>query len=244
MKTLILLLFLSLFVFSCSNQETDELQQEYEKINAKNASKEQQDSAQKKPKGPKYVEGKDYTRIEPAYATEVSNKVVVYEFFGYSCPHCFYFEPFIDKWLNTKPYYVQFKRVPLNFQAGWDVLQQGYLTAESMGITHNTHKKLFEAIHNDHKKFKSIDEMAEWYADVGKVSKEIFLSTADSFILDSKQREADKLGFVMQVRGTPTIVVNGKYRPAKTVRDRDEIMKIVSFLIKKEAKEMGLEKNK
>jgi len=241
MKSLILAVFLSLFVISCSNQEDgDELQQEYAKINAEKLKNQTQESKPKKPKGPKYVEGTDYTLLEPIYATEVDDKVLVYEFFGYSCPHCFYFEPFLEKWLENKPSYVKFERVPLNFQAGWDVLQQGYLTAQSMGISYYTHKKLFEAIHNDHKRFNSIDELAQWYADVANIDKEAFLSTAESFILDSKQRKADKMGFLMQVKGTPTIVVNGKYRPAKTIRDRDEIMKIVSFLVEKEAKEMGL----
>jgi thiol:disulfide interchange protein DsbA len=241
MKSLLIAVFLSLFLFSCSEgDKNDELMAEYEVVEANQQKNNPIVEAPQLPQGPKYKLGVEYEKLDVPYDTENTEQVVVYEFFGYTCPHCFYFEPFIEKWLKTKRVYINFTRVPLNFQPGWGSYQQAYLTAELMGFAQEGHAKLFKAIHNDHKHFDSIDELADWYASETGVKKKAFLSTADSFVLDSKQRKADKMGFLMKVKGTPTVVVNGKYKISTKIRNRDEIISVMDFLIEKEAKEMGL----
>jgi thiol:disulfide interchange protein DsbA len=181
-----------------------------------------------------------YIELDTPYATENDSKVVVYEFFGYLCGHCNNFEPQMSKWVENKPEYVEIVRVPLNFQQGWDVLQQGYLTAKSMGIADKTHSDLFAAIHKQRKSFRTIEDLASWYADNTGVSKEEFLSTAQSFIIDSQQRKADKMGYQMKVTGTPTIVVNGKYKPTNNQKSREDVLLVMTELVEKEAKQMGL----
>ncbi len=181
-----------------------------------------------------------YVELSSPYATENANKVVVYEFFGYTCGHCFNFEPQMSKWAESKPDYVEIIRVPLNFQQGWGVLQQGYLTASSMGIADQNHADLFAAIHKERKKFRNIEELAAWYAGKSDVTKEEFLGTAQSFIIDSQQRKADKMGIEMKITGTPTIVVNGKYKPTNTAKSREDVLHVMTELVEKEAKKMGL----
>jgi thiol:disulfide interchange protein DsbA len=127
----------------------------------------------------------------------------------------------------------------MSFHPSWADLQLAYLTAETMGVAEQAHSKLFDALHKQHKRLNSIEEIAQWYADETGVDKNAFLSTADSFILDSKLRKADKMGYEMQATSTPTLVINGKYKAAKG-KNRDDIMKILSFLIEKEGKTMGL----
>ncbi len=53
------------------------------------------------------VEAGDYDVFDNPYATENNEQVVVYEFFGYPCPHCFSFQPYMDKWLENKPDYIR-----------------------------------------------------------------------------------------------------------------------------------------
>jgi thiol:disulfide interchange protein DsbA len=186
------------------------------------------------------IDGLAYVTLETPYPTDNTDKVVVYEFFGYTCGHCYNFEPQMTKWSENKPDYVEIIRVPLNFQQGWGVLQQGYLTASSMGIADDNHAKLFAAIHQERKTFRTIEDLAAWYADHSKVSKEEFLSTAQSFIIDSQQRKADKMGFTMKITGTPTLVINGKHKPTNKLKSREDVLKVMSLLVEKEAKEMGL----
>ena len=229
-------------LLSCTSEnDSGELNAEYDLLKSDKVEEKVETSKDiKKSNKPKYTLGEDYELLNKPYATENPKKVIIYEFFGYSCPHCFYFEPFINKWFKTKPGYVELKRVPLNFQQGWGDLQQAYLTAEAMGIEELSHDKLFDAIHNQHKRFNSIDELAQWYAQELKIDKDEFLATTESFILDSKIRKADKMGFDMQVTSTPSLIVNGKYRISKKIRDRDEIINIMRFLIAKEAVSMKL----
>lgn len=229
------IIFVSLFLFSCG--EKDALQAEVDYLKANTPKKE---TTAQKPQEPIYKLGEHYELLEKPYATDNPNQVVVYEFFGYTCPHCFHFEPYINKWLESTTDKLKFVRVPLNFQPSWEIFQKAYLTAEVMGIAEQTHLKLFKALHEEHKRFHTIDELATWFADETDINKEEFLSTADSFILDSKMTKADSMGFQMQITGTPTLIVNGKYRPSKSIRDHDKVMKILRFLINKEAKEMGL----
>ena len=44
----------------------------------------------------------------------------------------------------------------------------------------------------------------------------------------------------MQITSTPTLVINGKYKAAKKIHGRGEIMKILDFVVMKEAESMGL----
>ena len=50
-----------------------------------------------------FIEGVDYQRIDPIVKTSDPGKVVVTEVFWYGCPHCFRFEPIIEKWAESLP---------------------------------------------------------------------------------------------------------------------------------------------
>ncbi|MFK8010684.1 MAG: thiol:disulfide interchange protein DsbA/DsbL [Marinicellaceae bacterium] len=186
------------------------------------------------------VKASEYDIFDNPYPTENNEQVVVYEFFGYTCPHCDSFQPYVDKWLENKPDHIKLVRVPLNFQPNWEIMQKAYYTSELMGIIEESHHKLFNAIHRENKRFNSIEQVAQWFADEMNINKDEFLSTAESFIVDSKQRKANKMGMSMQVTSTPTVIVNGKLRPSKHLHDRDRMMQVLDFLVEKEAKEMGL----
>src|SRR5437868_5069067 len=62
-------------------------------------------------------EGAQYRKLEPRQPTDVpAGKIEVLEFFRYSCPHCFSFEPVLAAWVARLPKDVVFKRVPVSFQ--------------------------------------------------------------------------------------------------------------------------------
>lgn len=248
----ILLLSLTLFLSSC----TDNSDKSLEKAKPKEQTSKQvvQQEAMPKEKethaATESHEGHDhkaevagdkgYTVLRNPYSTNKPNKVVVYDFFGYLCGHCKNFEPIMKKWIEKQPDYVEVVTVAVNFQQGWDVLQTGYLTAQLMGIEKQNHHKLFGAIHNERKRFRNIEDLAKWYADHSDVSKEQFISTAKSFVLDSKLREASKMTKQMEVTSTPTIIINGKFKPYGKLANRTDLLQRMDMLIAKEAKAMGL----
>ena len=58
----------------------------------------------------------------------------------------------------------------------------------------------------------TIDDIAQFYQRVTGVKPADFVAASKSFGVDLKMRQADNQITAMQVAGTPTLVVNGKYR--------------------------------
>ena len=188
-----------------------------------------------------YQEGLHYTKFPTAFPTNNDEQVIVYEFFGYTCPHCANFQPYVDSWLDKKPKNVKLVRVPALLQPGWDVYAKVYYTAESMGLVEKTHKALFDAIHKQRKRMRTIEEVAQWYADEFGVDKDKFLSTSKSFMIDSKMRQSNNMMRKMDIRSTPTIIVNGKYKlNGKAVGGVKGMLDLASYLSLKEVNELKL----
>ena len=65
---------------------------------------------------------------------------------------------------------------------------------------------------------------------------ETFLAMANSFSVDWKMRVADAQVAAMKIAGTPSIVVNGKYRVnMESLRNYDELIELVNYLVAKES---------
>ena len=188
-----------------------------------------------------YTKGVHYTELDPVYDTDSPEQVIVYEFFGYMCPHCSSFQPFIKPWHDKLPKNVKLVRVPVVFQPGWDILAKAYYTAETMGIIEKTHQPMFDAIHKQRKRFKSMEQIADWYAENFSVDRDAFLATANSFMIDSKVRQSNNMMRKMQVTSTPSLVINGKYKPnVKTLGSIPATLDLATYLSSQEASSMGL----
>ncbi len=190
-----------------------------------------------------YVKGTHYTEINPAYDTDNKEEVVVYEFFGYKCPHCSNFQAYIKPWHKKLPKHIRLVRIPVVFQPGWDIYAKAYYTSEAMGITDKTHQAMFDALHKERKLMRSMDDVADWYADRFGVDKEAFLSTANSFMIDSKVRQSNNLMQKMGITSTPSLVINGKYKPnPRALKTHAAVLEMATELSNQEANAMGLVK--
>lgn len=159
---------------------------------------------------PKWVEGENYHVIEPALPTSNPDKVEVVEVFSYACPHCAHFQPTADKLKASLPKGVVWEYKPAVFHQSWQPFARAFLAAKSMGILDKTHEALFKAIHEDRKQFRSLQDLGQFYADFG-VDPGAFVSTAESFIVTNQMREDMAWERKAGIRGTPSIIVNGKY---------------------------------
>lgn len=154
--------------------------------------------------------GKEYIELSNPVAVSQPGKIEVVELFWYGCPHCYAFEPTINPWVEKLPADVNFVRIPAMFGGIWNVHGQLFITLEAMGVEHNVHKAVFEAIHGG-KKLATPEEMADFLAGEG-IDKGKFLSTYNSFAVKGKVEDAKKKAQAYQISGVPTMVVNGKYR--------------------------------
>jgi len=155
--------------------------------------------------------GKTYVQLSNPVPVAEPGKIEVVELFWYGCPHCYAFEPTINPWVDKLPKDVNFVRIPAMFGGIWDLHGQLFLTLEAMGVEHQVHTAVFEAIHKQHKMLKNKEEMAEFLA-TQNVDKAKFLSTFDSFAVKGQVEKAKKAAAAYQISGVPTMVVNGKYR--------------------------------
>ncbi len=184
-----------------------------------------------------YVENMHYELVTPPQPTSVADKVEVVELFWYGCPHCYQFEPTVQKWLKTKPANVAFVRVPGIFRPEWSVLARAYYTAEALGVLDKIHEPLFGAIHELKRPMQSEDQLAALFAEQG-VKDEDFRKTFRSFAVESKVRRAQEMSQRYGAKGVPTMIVNGKYRVSAGlpgVQTHANTIKIVDALIQREA---------
>jgi thiol:disulfide interchange protein DsbA len=182
--------------------------------------------------GPEPRLGTDYEILETPQPTWTQGPgIEIAEVFGYTCIHCHDFQPEVDKWMAHKPADMRWVYVPAVFGEPWDTFARAFFAAEMMGVRERTHDAVFKAVHDEHAiKTGSPEEIGEVYGKLG-VDPKRFVATMGSFGVTAKLEKARQFATRAGVRGTPTLIVAGKYRVLAT-RDRgwDGMLKTAEYL--------------
>lgn len=201
----------------------------------------------------KWVEGKNYFRIEPAQP-KVSNtdKIEVTEVFSYGCPACNQFRPTMEKLVQELPAGTQVSYLPVSFNPAenFPMFQRAYYAAEALGVAAKAHEAIFKAVWDTREltsanaagtglrpssDLPTIDDAAKVYAKFGADPKE-FVAVANSFSINTKIKRADELVRTYGVESTPTMVIDGKYRfTAQSAGGYDQSIDLAKWLVAKEA---------
>jgi len=190
--------------------------------------------------------GKNYFLVDPPQPTATGDKIEVLEVFSYACPHCAHFQPYAEQLKAKLPAGAVFGYMPAIFNPTWEPYARAFYTAQSLGVLDQTHQALFDALHRDHLPMRTIDELATFYAQHG-VDKAKFLAASSSFEVESKLTRARELVKAYGVDGTPSIVVNGKYRvTGQSAGGYPQLIELVNWLVQQEldAKPKGAKKKK
>ena len=178
--------------------------------------------------------GKNYFVIDPPQPTASGDKIEVIEVFSYACPHCAHFQPYAERIKAALPSYASFDYMPAVFNAQWEPFARAFYTAQSMGVLAQTHQDLFDALHTQHIPMRTIDDLAGFYAQHG-VDRAKFLATSASFEVESKLGRSIQMVKDYGIDGTPSIVVNGKYRvTGASAGGYDQLVDLVKYLVEKE----------
>jgi len=180
-----------------------------------------------------YTDGAEYVSL-PAPAHRLSNegKVEVVEVFSYGCIHCAHFAPIAEQMRKQLPAGVTFKLLPAVFSDEWLPFARAYYAAKKLGVLDQTHLELFHAKFDEHYPISNLDELADFYAMHG-VKRDEFMRIASSDEVTQQIRKDSELVKQWQVDGTPTIVVDGKYRSAN-VKTLAELSAVTQWLAKRE----------
>lgn len=183
------------------------------------------------------VAGTDYVEIKGGqpYAP-LNGKIEVVEVFNFICPACARFEPLLSAWKRKLPADVRLTYVPADFNAQWQPYARAYLVAESMGLDDRTHEAVFNAIHLAHTLPGEADKtdegkIAAFYAKYGADPKQ-FLDAMHSFAVTAKLNRAKQFMLASGVEGTPTVIVDGRYRV--TGKSDEDVLRITNQLIAQE----------
>ncbi len=180
--------------------------------------------------------GKGYEDLKALQPTSDPAKVEVIEFFWYGCPHCYQFEPALEKWRSTLPENVNFIRQPAVFSELWAKHAKIYFTAEVLGVVDKVHADLFHAIQVKKQKLTDPEDVAEFFVAHG-VDNATFYDAYNSFIVDTKMRQAKAMGPRYGITGVPTVVVNGKYLVnGKSAGSHEDMIAVMNQLIAQESK--------
>ncbi len=176
-------------------------------------------------------EGIDYTELARPQPTESGEKIEVLEVFMYSCPHCFYLEPTLEEWLATKPENVEFKRMPVIFNARVEPHAKAYYAAEQIGKGEQFHLPLFRALHEDKQAIWDEDALVT-FAEAQGIDGKAFRAAYNSFSVNMQVQQARESAKGFGIDSVPTVIVNGKYRtsPAQ-VGSRKKMVQVIDYLI-------------
>ncbi len=184
----------------------------------------------------KYQEGVHYVKLNQATADTGSGTIEVIEAFSYACSHCNTFEPYMQSWLSNKAENVNLHRIPVGFgRRAWELLARGYIAAEMMGVADQSHVAMMDAIWNKRQQFRSVENLAEFYSGFG-VDRDAYIAHFKSFAADSQMRRSQRDVQLYGVNGTPTMIVNRKYRVSisNAITDFNMMLDVVNFLVAKE----------
>ncbi|OSM07188.1 putative DSBA oxidoreductase [Magnetofaba australis IT-1] len=182
------------------------------------------------------IEGKHYFVVKPPVPTG-SNKPVVAEVFNFKCPHCFALHPKMAAWARKMGDAVETRSIPLFWGKQTDYPARAYYAAEFMGQGERMKQAIFEAHFEQDMDIEKESDMREIAREAG-VDFATLEGNMQSFGVTAKISQGRAQSKEMGVRGTPTLVVNGKYRLTAGENaggDFDKLFAIVEALIQKDA---------
>lgn len=200
----------------------------------------------------KWVEGKDYEVIDSGSKLTGTDKIEVVEAFSYGCPACNAYHPTMNELVKEMPSNVVVAYLPASFmpQENWVTLQRAYYAAQALGVADKANDAMYEAVWSTRElsaenaagtglkpkeTLPTIEDIAKVYAKFGADPKE-FVAVANSFAVNTKMKRADDMMKAYGVEGTPTLIIDGKYRvnPLK-LGDMKKSIELTQWLVAKEA---------
>jgi thiol:disulfide interchange protein DsbA len=154
--------------------------------------------------------GTQYVVLPSVQPTDTGKKVEVVEFFAYYCPHCFAFEPLLSAWVKKQGDNIVFKRVHVPGGAGVLAQQRLFYTLDAMGLLGQYHQKVFDALHQQHLRLSSDEQVFDWVAQNG-IDRAKFIDTYRSFGIQARLRRAGTMMDSYGVDRWPLVVVDGRF---------------------------------
>src|SRR5690606_25334323 len=175
------------------------------------------DAPEDEPTSARFRLGVHYQRLSPTQPTSSGpEQVEIAELFWYGCPHCYDFEPYIARWLDTKPGSLSFVRIPAMWNDLLRLHARAFYTAEALGKLDEMHAAFFAEIHERGNRLETREAVERFFARFG-VAPDAFAETFDSYAVHTKVQRAEELARRYRITSVPSVVINGKYTSNATL---------------------------
>ena len=200
----------------------------------------------------KWVQGKNYFLIDPAQPTSHPGKIEVTEVFSWGCPACNAFHSTADQIKKSLPAGAVMDFLPAAFRPdeNWVVYQRAFYAAQALGLAEKSYDAMFDGTFTTGEistynlkgtglkpkdAWPTIEDIAKFYATKFGADPKEFVAVANSFAVNTKMKRADDLIKAYGIDGTPSMVVNGKYRYGpSTAGGYAQTIELTQWLIAKE----------
>ena len=183
--------------------------------------------------------GRDYVEIPGGQAWAARpGRIEVAELFGYTCPHCAHIEPLLAQWKQRQGKDVDLALVPAVYGGAWDVWARAFFAASDLGLLPRSHEAVFAAIHRDGRlpRNPSAQELGTFFSSYGVDGDRFRAAMADPKV-DARMDRAREFAIASGAEGTPTLVVNGRYRV--TAASLEDALRITDWLVARERGRAG-----
>jgi thiol:disulfide interchange protein DsbA len=163
-----------------------------------------------------------YTQLPNRIEGDNPGKIEVVEFFHYGCPHCRAFEPLVAEWNKKLPDDVVLRLVPTIWNGQLRELARLYYTIEATGHYQTLHSKVFTAVQDQRRPLHTPDGVRDWLGGFPEVDAAAFMDVYSSFSMNAKLQRAEQQARAYQIRGVPTMVVDGLYATSASLTGSHE----------------------
>ncbi|ABK43049.1 DSBA oxidoreductase [Magnetococcus marinus MC-1] len=172
-----------------------------------------------------------YHLINPPVALQGEAPEVV-EVFNFHCPHCNDFYPVLEKWAHGYQGKLNVHSLPVYWGSQPDTPVRAYFAAEYLGVGEKMKRAIFAANFDDNRyKIDEEQDILKIASEAGIDAKKLE-EAMDSFAVFGKVAQVNSLARQYGIQGTPSVVVNGRYRVVAH-GDYGDVVKTIESLLQK-----------
>lgn len=156
-------------------------------------------------------EGKNFWTVKPPQNNDApAGKVLVIEFFAYSCGHCYTFAPLFEKWAQQaekKDVFVT--KVPVSFRPLVEPHARLFYTLEALKRL-DLHMTVFAEVQEKKNYLLEDSQVRQFFASHG-IDADEAMRIYNSFGIQAKVQRANQLVNAYGIEGTPSVGVAGLF---------------------------------
>src|SRR5690625_232617 len=154
------------------------------------------------------------------------------ENFHHLCGHSFTFAPLVSAWEERLADDVVLVHAHAVWAPAMEAYARGLHTAKALGILEEVHMPIFTSVHQERKQMNDAEAWADFLASYGADRDDALKAYNSMGVSNQVRQNANRIREDYKSRGTPELVVDGKYRiSARGAGTHSEMLRIADYLI-------------